>query len=577
MIIETNFNTLKKKVKEDFSKFPKYKVAVLGESSTQHLVMAIRGYGYINNQNLDIYEADIDQLDIQILTPDSELYEFNPEYVVIIPSVKKIYKNFCSYSLEQKKTTAENYLHNYSNLINVLDSKGIKVIIGNLPEINDNVFGNYSNKVEVSLLYQLRKFNYELMNFSRNTTNTYIIDINSICFTHGWNNLFSSNLYVNSDVIFNFNAMPLIAANISSIINAAKGKLKKCVVLDLDNTLWGGIIGDDGIDKIEIGNLGIGKAFSEFQKWLLCLKQRGIILCVCSKNEEKVAKEPFISHPDMTLRLDDISVFVANWNSKAENIKYIQKVLNIGFDSMVFFDDNPFERNLVKTMIPDITVPELPADPAEYLNFLTQLNLFETVSFSNEDLERTKQYQQEAERTAVKLQFSDENDFLSSLEMVSEVSSLNKYNIPRIAQLSQRSNQFNLRTVRYTESDLIKMSEMNGIYFPLAFNLKDKFGDYGLITVVILKKEANTLFIENWFMSCRVLKRGMEDFTLNSIINLARENAIETIIGEYIPTSKNEMVANHYLNLGFISNNGKWLINIIDYKEKDTKIKTLNI
>ena len=199
-------------------------------------------------------------------------------------------------------------------------------------------------------------------------------------------------------MVLNLDSLPIISKNIIDIIMSFNSVIKKCLIIDLDNTIWGGIIGDDGIEKIKLGNLGIGKSFVEFQQWIKKLKERGIIICICSKNDEEIAKEVFLNHPDMVLTLDDISVFVANWNSKVDNIKNIQKVLNIGFDSMVFLDDNPFERNSVKENIPMISVPNLPNDPSNYLSFLYEENLFETVSSSSLDKRRTKLYQEEFKR-----------------------------------------------------------------------------------------------------------------------------------------------------------------------------------
>ncbi len=335
----------------------------------------------------------------------------------------------------------------------------------------------------------------------------------------------------------------------------------------------GGIIGDDGIENIQIGSLGIGKAFSEFQYWIKKLKNRGIIVAVCSKNTESVAKEPFEKHPDMVLRMEDISVFKANWDNKADNIRQIQSVLNIGFDSMVFLDDNPFERNIVRENIPEICVPELPEDPANYLEYLYELNLFETVSFSNEDTDRTKLYQIEAERVKVFQKFTNEDDFLKNLEMHSNIEPFNKFNTPRIAQLSQRSNQFNLRTVRYAEADIERISNSKD-YVTFSYTLADKFGDNGLICVIILQKEnEKSLFIDTWFMSCRVLKRGMENFALNTIVDFAKKNGYTSIKGEYIPTAKNDMVKDHYLNLGFIKSHPYFSLEVENYQERKNYIK----
>ena len=255
----------------------------------------------------------------------------------------------------------------------------------------------------------------------------------------------------------------------------------------MDNTIWGGVIGDDGMENIQIGELGMGHAFDRLQRWAKELKHRGIILAVCSKNEDDTAKRPFREHPDMTLRLEDIAVFVANWNNKADNIKHIQSTLNIGFDSMVFLDDSAFERNLVREHLPAVTVPELPEDPALYVPYLCALNLFEMASFSEEDRQRTRQYQEEAARNDFQTSFTSIDDYLSSLAMVSDVKAFDDFSLPRVAELTQRSNQFNLRTVRYTEADIDRLRKSNDC-ITMSFHLEDKFGDHGLIGLVILKK-----------------------------------------------------------------------------------------
>ncbi len=315
------------------------------------------------------------------------------------------------------------------------------------------------------------------------------------------------------------------------------------------------MIGDDGVEKIEIGELGGGKAFTLFQRWLKELQLRGILLAVCSKNDEAVAREPFISHADMVLKLEDISIFVANWNSKVDNIQYIQKQLNIGFDAMVFLDDNPYERSLVKSRLPDVTVPELPEDPSEYLSCLQALNLFESGIASENDLLRTQQIQDKIRTESIKTRFTNENDFLDSLKMILQVSGITKYNTPRIAQLSQRSNQFNLRTIRYSEEDLNRLSNDSSAIC-LALSLRDSITNHGLICVIVLSENEREFFIENWFMSCRVLQRGVEQAILNHMVALAKNRKLKRIVGEYLPTSKNHIVQNHYQSLGF-SEEGK--------------------
>lgn len=568
-----DFSQLRKNLKKDFSIFKSLKVALLGDTSTQFLSQAIRGEGFDAELDLQIWEADFNQIEVQVFNSDSEMYAFHPDIIVLFLSSHKLLNKYNKLKVEQQSSLATREIENIEAIVaNISSNSTAKIIYYNYNEIDDAVFGSFATKTETSFLYQLRKLNFELMHIANRNTNFYICDLASIQNQVGRANFFHTSVYISTEMVVSLNVLPLVAQKTVDILKVLNGKLKKCVILDLDNTVWGGIIGDDGIENIQIGSLGIGKAFTEFQYWIKKLKNRGIIVAVCSKNTESIAKEPFEKHPDMVLRLEDISVFIANWENKADNIRAIQRILNIGFDSMVFLDDNPFERNLVRENIPQITVPELPEDPAEYLEYLYTLNLFETNSFSDEDKERTKLYQIEAQRTVTKQKFTNEDDFLKSLDMISVVASFTKFNIPRVAQLSQRSNQFNLRTVRYTESDIENLAKSNE-YATFAFTLEDKFGDNGLIAVVVLKKNSETdLFIESWFMSCRVLKRGMENFMLNTLVAYAKTNGFERIIGEYIPTPKNEIVKDHYQNLGFEQENDFWFLPLKAYKERTNYI-----
>lgn len=563
-----DFTALKKNLKKDNSNFKIIKIGILGDSATQLLVQAIEGYGYEMRIKFECFEADFDQIERQTLDTSSELYKFNPEYVCIFQSTQKGMKKFYSLDEHEKEFFSTKAISKTKEICDVLNSKlSCKIVYSNLPELDDGVYGNYFNKIRKSFGYQLRQYNYKLMELCQEYKNIFINDINILQNRYGFNFVFDPKMYVISSMVYSIDFLPVIAKNTVDIICTISGNFKKCLILDLDNTLWGGIIGDDGIENIQIGNLGIGKAFTDFQQWIRQLKQRGIILAICSKNTEHIAKEPFEKHPDMILKLDDFAVFVANWSTKVDNIRHIQRILNIGFDSMVFCDDNPVERAIVRTYIPEITVPELPEDPAEYLIYLHSLNLFETATYSHEDTKRTKLYQEEAKRRDVLTQFNNEEEFLKSLNMLSVVQPFNFFTIPRIAQLTQRSNQFNLRNIRYTEEEITKISD-NDDYITLSFTLEDKFGDYGLISALILKKENPFLFIDTWIMSCRVLKRSMEDFVLMNLVELARKNRYNVIVGEYIQTSKNELVKYLYKDLGFIPENDKWKFDVGSYQDK---------
>jgi FkbH-like protein len=578
-----NFKQFKQNLQKDTTTLPSLKVVLLGDTATQFLSLGLRGTAIERGYNLNLFETEYNQVERQFLDVTSELYTFQPDYAVVFRSTHKLLSFYNTLPEERQIHLADECLEFVQLLC---ESFPGRLIYCNYPEIDDAVFGSFSNKTEHSFTYQVRKLNYELMNLAIHNHNFFICDIATIQNKMGRDALFDPSVYVNTDMVISLDCIPVVASKIMDIICAAQGQIKKCLILDLDNTLWGGVIGDDGLENIQLGhNLGIGKIFTEFQYWIKNLKNRGIIIAVCSKNDEHIAKEPFIKHPDMVLKLDDISVFMANWENKVDNIRQIQAVLNIGFDSMIFLDDNPAERAIVHENIPAITVPELPEDPACYLEYLYSLNLFETVSYSTVDGERTKQYQIEEQRVSSQKTFTDEKDFLKSLDMVGNVKGFDSFSIPRVAQLSQRSNQFNLRTIRYTEADIARLSA-DDRYKCFNFSLADKFGDNGLVCVVILEKQnmdeigfPKKLFIDTWFMSCRVLKRGMEDFTLNTIVQYAKENGFSQIIGEYIATPKNKMVEEHYLKLGFVrlANIGKHLyfLNTDEYHDRECYIKTV--
>lgn len=544
-----DFKQLKRLAKTDTSALKPLKLTLLGDSATQLLAVALKGEAVSRGFSLDLFEAEYNQVERQVLDVTSETYQHDADYTVVFQSTHKLLEQYSLLPQEDKGTLADARLEFIRTLAS--NVKG-KIIYYNYPEIDNTVFGSYANKVSTSFVYQLRKLNYELMNLSQEYANLFVCDLASLQNMYGRRWLFDSAVYVSTEMLLSIDALPMVASRTIDIVSANEGLFKKCLILDLDNTLWGGVVGDDGWENIQIGHgLGIGKAYTEFQEWVKVLKERGVIIAICSKNDEDKAREPFEKNPEMVLQLDDISVFIANWDNKADNIRTIQSILNIGFDSMVFIDDNPFERNMVRENLPDVVVPEMPEDPGDYLEYLYSLNLFETASYSVNDTNRTKQYQVEAQRVKEKQAFANEDDFLKNLDMKCEVRGFDAFNTPRVAQLSQRSNQFNLRTVRYTDND-IRMMEGSEKYATFSFTLADKYGDNGLICAVIMKQvDADTLFVDTWFMSCRVLKRGMEHFTLNTMVEWAKVHGYKHIVGEYIPTKKNGMVAGHYTALGF--------------------------
>lgn len=569
-----SFSKLNKYFKSNQPTSYQYKVSVLADSSSQFFVKALKGYGIKESIHLDIYEADFDQISMEVLNSSSMFHEKEKDYVIILKSTEKLLSGFQKLDLSQKETFALDQIAYFENLLHNIPSDA-KIVLNTFPRLIDNVFGNFSSSVKSSFGYQLSQLNFEIKNLALSNRNVFVCDIEALQSLTGINNRIDYKFYIKSKIAYSLNFLPILAKNYIDIVKAAEGiRLGKCLILDLDNTMWGGVIGDDGMEGIELGNLGIGNAFTALQLWAKELKNRGIILCVCSKNTEHIAQEPFEKHPDMVLRPEDISVFVANWENKADNIRYIQSVLNIGFDSMVFLDDNPFERNLVRQELSQVCVPELPEDPTEYVNYLRGLNLFETASFSSEDSNRTKRYQDEASRMKDKRQFNSIDGYLESLQMNAEMEAFSSFSVPRIAQLTQRSNQFNLRTIRYNEENINEIMK-DPAMVTYQIKLGDKHGAYGLISLIIGKREEDSLFIDTWIMSCRVLKRGVEKFVLNELVERCKKEQVNRIIGEWIETKKSILVKDHYKELGFEASEGLWHLDVNTYEPQKHYIAKL--
>jgi FkbH-like protein len=347
-------------------------------------------------------------------------------------------------------------------------------------------------------------------------------------------------------------AAPLYGDLLIRILVAQRGRSAKCLVVDLDNTLWGGVIGEDGIDGLVLGQgSALGEAFVAFQTYLRALSRRGVILAVCSKNYMARALEPFEGHPDMVLRREDIASFVANWDDKPVNLRAIAAQLNIGLDSLVFVDDSPFERALIRHALPMVAVPEMPDDPARFAQMLADAGYFEAVAVTAEDRNRSDAYRANREREALRQSSAGTEDYLRSLGMELVWQRLDRVGLHRTVQLINKTNQFNLTARRYTEDQILAVID-DECACGLQFRLVDHFGDNGIIAVVIGRlAEAQTLFIDSWLMSCRVLGREVERAMLDVVVEAARRLGAQRIAGEYIRSERNGLVQNHYAKLGF--------------------------
>ncbi|MBF0595419.1 MAG: HAD family hydrolase [Candidatus Omnitrophica bacterium] len=496
------------------------------------------------------FDAAYDSIAPTVLDPGSTLYAFDPDIIWIFTTFRDI--RIPSGLERPRDLTAraiDDAVGGFSALWEVIRQRSRAYIIQNnadLPAYRS--LGNYAGVAPWSSHQVLRQYNLRLAEAV--TEGVTIFDLDFISSVVGKDRWLELAHWYNSKIPFNLDAAGEVAYQASRLIAAVKGRARKCLVLDLDNTLWGGVIGDDGIEGIALGDGSVGEAFVDFQKYILELKNRGVILAVCSKNDEAKAREPFLKHPDMVLKIDDISVFVANWQNKADNIKEIARRLNIGLEALVFVDDNPAERALVGSFLPEVAIPALPEDSSFYRQVLDQGRYFETIGVSAEDVKRTAFYRDNAARDGFRSKCLDLEGFLKGLEMEAVVGVFDDFHVPRVMQLVNKSNQFHLTTTRYTDKEL-KDFAADPTMLCRHFSLKDRFGDNGLIGVVILQKQGEDLVIDTWCMSCRVLSRGMEEFICQSLVDAGREMGAKRLVGVYIPTAKNKMVADLYPRLGF--------------------------
>lgn len=436
----------------------------------------------------------------------------------------------------------------------IAQNAGCPVIFQTIPVPPLALFGSYERRVAGSVRSQIAQANKGIAALATET-GSYLLDTAALAERIGTDAWFDPVQWLAYKLPFSADCIPAYADTLGRLLGAIRGKARKCLVLDLDNTIWGGVIGDDGMDGIAIGQgSATGEAFLAVQQLALELRSRGILLAASSKNNDDVARGPFRDHPDMLLHESDIAVFQANWIDKPSNLEAIARSLNIGLDALVLLDDNPAERAHVRAALPAVAVPELPEDPALFPWYLASAGYFESVSFSAEDRSRADSYASDARRADVLARSHDTGDYLSSLAMKIAFAPFDSLGRQRIAQLINKSNQFNLTTRRYTEAEIAAL-EADPSVFTLQVRLADRFGDLGMIGVVVCRRIAHESMpawdIDTWLMSCRVLGRRIEEAMLARIAATAREAGVAALVGRYIPTAKNSMVADHYLKLGF--------------------------
>jgi len=532
---------------------PTLRIALLGDCALQQFLPLLRALFCRASFLAEIHEGGFDGTEFAALNPESALYRFEPDVIVLLNAVQCLRDKYYLRPGDASDFANETL----SRMTRVWDSirrhSSAQIIQSNFAAPIERIYGNYDLKVASSLPASVARLNLRISEEARSRSFVLVNDVEHLASWVGRKDWFDERFWTLAKSFCAPELLPLVAKNIVDIILSTRGRAVKCVILDLDNTLWGGIIGDDGPQGIQISAHGEGEEFHRLQCFLRELKNRGILLAVCSKNEHANAIAPFEQNPGMVLKLSDITVFVANWDNKAANIERIRQALNIGFDSMVFLDDNPFERNLVRDMLPEVIVPELPDDPSDYVKAISALNLFETSTRAAEDTQRTEFYRVEAQRQIAEATAASFEEFLQSLEMKIEVERFVPEQLSRIAQLLQRSNQFNLTTHRYTHAHCEAMMNDTEYCLPLSASLSDRFGDHGLIAIVVARPDvvAGSLEITDWLMSCRVLTRGVEEYLMNRIVEEAHRRGLGRVRGEFIPTSKNGMVKDFFARFGF--------------------------
>ena len=526
------------------------RIALISDSTAQYMTPLFKTLLCQNGVRADVYESAYGTAELEILDPTSGLYAFEPDVIVLANSVLALRDRYYTFTGDRTRFVADQ-LETFESLWSALRARSTAAIIQtNYVVPNEKLFGSYDDRVGMSFTWAVTQLNQGLAQAARQD-GFFLSDIDHVAAYHGRKHWLDEKMWLLAKAFCAFEYLPDAVKSSVDIILSLNGKAVKCVVLDLDNTLWGGIIGDDGLEGIRLGHLGDGEAFVRFQLFLRALHQRGILLAVCSKNNPDTARLPFRHHPEMVLKEDDITVFVANWVSKAENIRQIADILRIGLGSMVFLDDNPFERGVVRDALPEVIVPELPEDPAEYVRCLTELNLFETTSYSALDAGRAELYRVDAQRKLAERSFVNAEDHLKSLEMKIVCQRFEPFHLPRIVQLLQRSNQFNLLTRRFNQVQCEAFMRDTENWLPIYLSLRDKYGDNGIIGVIVGRVEPQVLSIEEWVMSCRVLARGVEQFAMNYMVAEARERGLQIIKARYVPTAKNGMVKNFFGGMGF--------------------------
>jgi FkbH-like protein len=532
---------------------PTVRLAMLGSCTMAHLHGAIRVAGLRRGIWIDLFENQYGQYYQELIDPLSDLHAFKPTVILLAFDAHHLTAGLAANSTAEH---ADEFLAERMTRIAecwrlAQDAFSCSLVQQTAVPTHPFLFGSNEHRMPGSPAAMVSRLNQQLR-LMADESSVDLLAIDSQVSRYGLAAWHDSALWFRSKQEISPTAAPLYGDLVGRLIAARLGHSYKCLVLDLDNTLWGGVVGDDGLNGITIGQgTALGEAYIAFQKYARALSSRGVILAVCSKNDEVNALEPFDRHQDMVLRRGDFASFLANWNDKATNIKAIAAELNVGMDALVFVDDNPAERALVRQELPMVAVPEVTDDPITFISALSDAGYFESAAFTDDDRLRSEQYQSNRARAALMSSTTDMAAYLRGLEMKLLWRRFDDIGLQRILQLINKTNQFNLTTKRYTIEEVTSVMEGTRS-LGLQLRLVDRLGDNGIIAICIGKLQGNgDLLMDTWVMSCRVLGRQVEHATLNILVAHAKLLGATRLIGEYIPTAKNTIVKDHFTSLGF--------------------------
>ena len=576
----------KKSIKKELlakDKFIEKKVAVMSGSTIGEikniLELFLLNYGIKPEFKVGGYNRYFEEL----MFDDGSLKEFAPDFIYVHTTNKNL-ENLPvpQDTADEVQAKLEKEFAKYKAVVEKALSYGAVVIVNNYEMPFYRMYGNKDAVAVQGVVNYTMKLNMMIADYIAGKDNVYLNDINylsSLVGLDNWHNLENWYLY---KYALSVDQIPQLAFSLAKIIKSALGKNKKSVVLDLDNTLWGGIIGDDGVEGIAIGNeQPAGMSYTEFQSYLKKLTGLGIMLNVCSKNEEAIAKQGFTDRKEAPLSVDDFICFKANWEPKSINIANIAKEINIGEDSLVFIDDNPAEREIVRQSLPTVTVPEVKA-PEDYIKAIDRAGFFEITSFTKDDAKRNEMYKQNAQRAAAESSFTDYTDYLLSLNMTGEIGAFSTAHCERITQLINKTNQFNFTTRRYAQSEVETIIEDKQNYISAYAKLVDKFGDNGITACFIASVDGTNANIDLWVMSCRVFKRHFEYAMLDYVVGKCKEMGVKTITASWLRTAKNVIIKDFYETVGFevtldTEDEKRYILNIPEDYEVKNKVIDMEI